>query len=1356
MSPTIRIIFKAMIFVALTFSGAIKAQEFAKIFNTNITNQAVNSLYSDIHKAYFIVGYERTGTLTPIVTKTDISGNILWVRRYESGNYFQDISELISPDGKSSHIIIGGLPDGTYNSVRVIKLNPNSGTVVWSKSYTTNSSFDYGHMIVADNNIVLGATTSKGFGFAALDSNGNTLWSNTYLIYNKGGTINGWLGFNTQAGIACTFRSSPNNGIFCINKDGSFRFALTSSKPYYFRNISTNGDGFVTTAVLDWNDRVDDHMLLRFSSSGNMTWAKYLKSTTTLTGSFVPGEHSAVSTNNGEVYYVTRSGFSGRAAYNFIHFANNGNLISAKESLVDSLIINHIANLSQGKIGIMGASTKKSGCIQGTNINSLYSVFTTISNLCDLSTFNTLSVTNDNVVMTNVTGPNTTVTPITLNVSTRTNSSSLANYNQVNYCNDPKLVNLGPDISTCLTGNITLNAGTGFKTYQWSNGGSTPQISVGSSGTYWVKVTDDCNNTSSDTVVIKIGTPSSKNQSFAICPGDSVKVGTKTYKTVGIYTDTLKNAAGCDSILSTNITQSTNCAGNISGIINKYSPVTALTCDKITVENGSLFSVGNRVLIIQMKGAKVDTSNTANFGAIIDYKSAGNYEFNTIETITGNTISLKYSLKNTYEITGNVQLVYVPVYTDITVSGKLLGSPWDGKKGGIIALEASGTITMNADIDASGIGFRGGIVRVDPLPLKFCAPDVIFGEYSKNEGGQKGEGIAVWDSLRLTHKGAWANGGGGGNDANAGGGGGANVGKGGRGGKLYYEPNNQPNCQGGHGIGGKSILLNTAGLKIFLGGGGGAGHDNENAGSSGAKGGGIIIINANNINGNNFQINSNGSNALNAANDGAGGGGGGGVIAITAKNINACKLIANGGNGGNNTWVTFNQCHGTGGGGGGGVIYYSGNLNTSSISINPGIAGRLAFTNPPTPCTNINFEAEPGLLGTSINNYQIPYSDKINKIDSSKVNVALCNNQNYTLPDGTITTQSGTYKTLLKNIAGCDSLLITTKISFTNQILISLKPIICLGGSFKVGPKTYTIAGTYLDTLKSISNCDSIIQTDLTVKSPTTLSLTPTICKGTVFTVGNNQYSSTGNYIDTLQSVAGCDSIIQIQLTVKDILTSAYEDSICAGEFYVFNGKTFNQAGNYTETFTSSLGCDSIVTLTLKVLFNPAVDATANPYLVFAGANVQLFATPDSSAYQYSWTPTTGLSNPNISSPIATPETSTIYTVEIIYENGCTSSDTVGINVFNPCNLQIPNAYTPNGDGLNDCFRMLGYNEFDNYSCMIFNRWGEKVFESNSPDYCWDGKFKNEPAPMDSYIYVILFECSGELRKVKGVVTLIR
>ncbi|MGZ4054414.1 MAG: hypothetical protein ACXVPM_05900, partial [Bacteroidia bacterium] len=76
----------------------------------------------------------------------------------------------------------------------------------------------------------------------------------------------------------------------------------------------------------------------------------------------------------------------------------------------------------------------------------------------------------------------------------------------------------------------------------------------------------------------------------------------------------------------------------ISGIVNIYTPVISVGCSNATVISTAGFAVGDRALIIQMKGAVIDSSNTSSFGNILNYSACGNYEFTTITSITGSTI----------------------------------------------------------------------------------------------------------------------------------------------------------------------------------------------------------------------------------------------------------------------------------------------------------------------------------------------------------------------------------------------------------------------------------------------------------------------------------------------------------------------------------------------------------------------------------------------------------------------------------------------------------------------------------------------------------------------------------------------
>src|SRR4030095_7697291 len=103
----------------------------------------------------------------------------------------------------------------------------------------------------------------------------------------------------------------------------------------------------------------------------------------------------------------------------------------------------------------------------------------------------------------------------------------------------------------------------------------------------------------------------------------------------------------------------------ISNIINDYTPVLDLDrcTNKITVQDAVAFNIGDTVLLIQMKGAVIDSTKHSAFGNITDYKNAGNYEFNYVKSKSGNVIELQNFMLRQYDIpTGKVQLVRVPYY----------------------------------------------------------------------------------------------------------------------------------------------------------------------------------------------------------------------------------------------------------------------------------------------------------------------------------------------------------------------------------------------------------------------------------------------------------------------------------------------------------------------------------------------------------------------------------------------------------------------------------------------------------------------------------------------------------------------
>lgn len=426
-------------------------------------------------------------------------------------------------------------------------------------------------------------------------------------------------------------------------------------------------------------------------------------------------------------------------------------------------------------------------------------------------------------------------------------------------------------------------------------------------------------------------------------------------------------------------------AQSISGVINSYYKVLAIntTTNEAKLNSTTGLHYSDKVLVIQMKGATVNTTNSSSFGNISTTGSAGAYEFAHICAIHNDTVLFKENLINSYDASSYLQLVKVETFTNVTISDTLKAQTWDASTGtgGVIAIEASGTVTLNSGVSATGSGFAGGTLYnfgstcAGILPATAYYYDLVPDNYGS--GAYKGEGIAATISGMQCGKGKFANGGGGGNNHNTGGAGGANYGSGGNGGNQTGLSCNGTNA----GIGGAA--LNTYGYsggtnRIFMGGGGGAGHENNNQGVGGGNGGGIIFITCATLDGGSHTIEANGKQPVNTTNspsiyeangDGGGGGGAGGVVIIDAATISTSVIAQAKGAAGNNSGF-LSQCTGPGGGGGGGVVWISaasapGTLSTDVTGGSNGVVKVAACLNNPQGATA-------GANGTVLNNYIAP------------------------------------------------------------------------------------------------------------------------------------------------------------------------------------------------------------------------------------------------------------------------------------------------------------------------------------------------------------------------------------------------
>lgn len=193
----------------------------------------------------------------------------------------------------------------------------------------------------------------------------------------------------------------------------------------------------------------------------------------------------------------------------------------------------------------------------------------------------------------------------------------------------------------------------------------------------------------------------------------------------------------------------------------------------------------------------------------------------------------------------------------------------------------------------------------------------------------------------------------------------------------------------------------------------------------------------------------------------------------------------------------------------------------------------------------------------------------------------ICSGSTYTVGSNTYS-ETGSYQADLQTAMGCDStvfLELEVVAAIENDIIAD----ICSGEEYRVGNEIFTEAGSYQIALTSIDGCDSLVNLDLSIAETLTTDLNITRCMGESYTVGNSTYTATGIYQDNLQSVNGCDSIVNLHLTIQNNTPTNLNEKICAGDVYRIDNQEFSESGNYDIMLTSSAGCDSLIQLNLIV-----------------------------------------------------------------------------------------------------------------------------------------------------------------------------
>lgn len=194
-------------------------------------------------------------------------------------------------------------------------------------------------------------------------------------------------------------------------------------------------------------------------------------------------------------------------------------------------------------------------------------------------------------------------------------------------------------------------------------------------------------------------------------------------------------------------------------------------------------------------------------------------------------------------------------------------------------------------------------------------------------------------------------------------------------------------------------------------------------------------------------------------------------------------------------------------------------------------------------------------------------------------------------------------------------------------------------------------------------------------------------------------------------------------------------------------------AGSYDFTVADNTsGCDTSFTLTLTEPDVLVLTVNPDSVNIITGDAIDLVSTTTggTAPYSYVWSPATGLDCDSCPTVNAAPiDSMNVYVLTVTDTNGCLDTARVVVRVSNEFLITVPSGFTPNGDGWNDFLRPLS-NEPITFTMMIFNRWGEKVFESDGLPG-WDGIYKREPQPMGTYVYII--EYRRLVNNAKGYLT---
>lgn len=349
----------------------------------------------------------------------------------------------------------------------------------------------------------------------------------------------------------------------------------------------------------------------------------------------------------------------------------------------------------------------------------------------------------------------------------------------------------------------------------------------------------------------------------------------------------------------------------------------------------------------------------------------------------------------------------------------------------------------------------------------------------------------------------------------------------------------------------------------------------------------------------------------------------------------------------------------------------------------------------------------------------------------------------------TYTANTIVYDTLKKSNGLCDSIIYQTPIVIIRNDTTQLTACINSGGSYNFYGSTLTSPGIYYHRIPASKGCDSIIQLNLTRAIPNSVVRDTAACDSFLFKA--RIYKSNTIIPDTLRNIQGCDSLIRLYRVTIWRASLVQADTMKGCGEVIFRGNRITTNSVFDSVIQKKMFpyCDSIVNKVYIVILSlPNGNIAISPdTLVPQGSIVQLTA---SGGVGYTW-----LINNTTNNPLVyTIQERTYFEVRIRDRNNCEQK--IGKWVSVEADIEIIEAFSPNGDGINDEVAPILKGPVLIQSFKIYNRWGQLVYEGSGSDARWNGKFKGDDQPQGSYVYFIQYSMDGRQLSKSGGLTLIK